>query len=150
LYVDKGSLRKYVCSMVKEVYNKTVDAYIEYPVDKAVTALNKFGVFTCSSGFHSHFDEKRFGLKPCWCILAEGRIKKEVKTIAERCGLKMIEVYPVKDLKKWLITIIYLPWQVAIEKNGRKAKNIFERFAEDLNAERRKDKISPKRTVEVV
>lgn len=115
--------------MIKEIYNKEADTFIEYPVDKAVTALNKAGIFTTSSGFHSHFDERRFGLKPCWCILVAGRIKKEIKDITEAHQLKVIEVCPVKGLNKWLITIIYLPWEIAIERNARKAKNIFEKFA---------------------
>jgi len=136
--------------MIKEVYNKEVNAFIEYPVDKAVTALNKAGYFTTSSGYHSHFDEDRFGLKPCWCILVDGKISTKLMAIAETNGLKTIEVYPVKGIKKWLITIIYVPCQLAVERNARKAKNIFERFAEELNDKRRKDKISTKESFEMV
>ena len=120
-----------------EIYNPNVDAYIEIPVYKAVSALNKFRVLTSSSGFHSHFSEKFNGLKPCWCIMSEGPIPKKIKIIAERNRLNVRERFPIKESRIYSYTEIYLPNKIANEKELEKAKKIFDEFANKIELSNR-------------
>ncbi len=115
-----------------EIYNPDVDAYIETPVYKAVGVLNKFRILTSSSGFHSHFSEKFNGLKPCWCIMCEGLIPKKIRSIAERKGFNVRERFPLNKNRIYSWTEIYLPNEIANEKDLEKAKKIFDEFASKI------------------
>ena len=115
-----------------EIYNPDIDAYIETPVYNAVIALNKFRILTSSSGFHSHFSEKFNGINPCWCIVCEGSISKKIKSIARRKGFNVRERFPFNENRIYFWTEIYLPSEIANEKDLEKAKKIFDEFANKI------------------
>ena len=117
-----------------EVYNPGVNTFIEVPVYNAVSALNKAGVFTRSSGFHTRYHDANDNISPRWAIIVGGKIPVWLKTILLKHGFEYEEKKPKEvTYQRWLYTCIYLSKKVTGERNFRKAKKLFNEFAQEIN-----------------
>ena len=64
--------------------------------------------------------------------MCEGLIPKKIRSIAERKGFNVRERFPLNKNRIYSWTEIYLPNEIANEKDLEKAKKIFDEFASKI------------------